>query len=544
MRIEAQPVWKRIAVYLGVIAVGYFLFPAVWGGVGGLLVGSRLASDSAVQAELEGMLRGGEETARENLSPEKRETLETLIKQRFKNVSWWRIHLLANAITFATLGALAGLFGLVRYSVVIPLALLPLTARVLAADEFAAGSRALTILLGLSAQLVAVYPAAGTARWVRTRVSTKALFIGGAIVAVLLVVAITAIGLTSWFMRSTFSPLMPSRTSTPVELSTPGVLTGHEVLRRVPYLQEARLGWITAIRVRPAHKNGLLVAGTGGAGFVRPDGGLERMVPFSGCIARADALDADDDHGVTFMNRGAWACPASLLAHDGMTLWTYGGWPGVDDMAAGDLDGTGLVDFVVGFNGDGGIHRVGSDGRRKWRQADRNVWHVEVVDTDGDGRREIVHTNAAGEMVIRDATGQVIRRVRPPVYVAHFSITPWPRRGGRLHALHSAKETLRIIDFAGRVVVTMAAPRLSDPLDAHAVLVRLEPGQSEYFAVLAEYRPWKRSVLYVYAPDGALRYQEILPEACASLAALPTTGLDSEALLIGCQGTVWRYQFG
>jgi hypothetical protein len=66
----------------------------------------------------------------------------------------------------------------------------------------------------------------------------------------------------------------------------------------------------------------------------------------------------------------------------GKPLWSYGaGSNGVDDMVAGDLNGDGLLQFAVGFNGGGGIHLLNSQGKKLWEFPDGNVWHVEIVVT-------------------------------------------------------------------------------------------------------------------------------------------------------------------
>src|SRR6185295_3356852 len=103
---------------------------------------------------------------------------------------------------------------------------------------------------------------------------------------------------------------------------------------------------------------------------------------------------------------GGWQTGA-FIGEDGARLWQPDALQGMDDLAAGDVDGDGVPEFVVGYNGDGGIHLHDAAGKRRWREDDGNVWHVEVVDTDGDGRCEIVHSNAGGDLTVRDASGKV-----------------------------------------------------------------------------------------------------------------------------------------
>jgi len=128
----------------------------------------------------------------------------------------------------------------------------------------------------------------------------------------------------------------------------------------------------------------------------------------------------------------------------------------VDDMAAEDVDGDGELEFAVGFNGGGGVHLVEADGREAWHRPDGNVWHVEMVDADGDGRPEIVHSNAGGEMKIRNAQGDVMRQDRPPAYFSAFSLCRWPN--GKRHVLFSEEDTIWLLGLDGAAVAEVDAP--------------------------------------------------------------------------------------
>jgi hypothetical protein len=74
-------------------------------------------------------------------------------------------------------------------------------------------------------------------------------------------------------------------------------------------------------------------------------------------------------------------------------------------VAYGDLDADGTMEFVVAWNGGGGVQLRNRAGEIIWKRRDANVWHVEIVDTDNDGKAEIVHSNASGHLVIRDQQG-------------------------------------------------------------------------------------------------------------------------------------------
>ncbi len=65
-------------------------------------------------------------------------------------------------------------------------------------------------------------------------------------------------------------------------------------------------------------------------------------------------------------------------------------------------------------------------GLLQWQQPDGNVWHVEIVDTKGDGNLQIVHSNAGGQITIRDQDGKVLRQSKPGNYFSSFSVCRWP----------------------------------------------------------------------------------------------------------------------
>jgi hypothetical protein len=47
--------------------------------------------------------------------------------------------------------------------------------------------------------------------------------------------------------------------------------------------------------------------------------------------------------------------------------------------------------------------------------------------------------------------------------------------------------------------------------------------------------------LWLFGSDKKLVYQEIIPEACASIASLSLNAKGKEALFLGCHGKVWKF---
>ena len=341
------------------------------------------------------------------------------------------------------------------------------------------------------------------------------------------------------------------------ELKTPGVLVGPDLLSKRLFFEDARLGQVTDIvmgKLDPSAGIEIGITGTQGALFVDEKANVKSSVMFDGRTKHVDIMDVDGDGVFEFVNSGgAWIVEASLIDHNGKTFWTYGGRSGINHMAAGDMDGDGIAEFVVGFNGSGGVHLLDKNGKKKWEQSGRNVWHVELADTEGDGRPEIVHSNAAGQITVRDMQGKIIRQTKPnavglkrPPYFSHFSIARWPSKKGSESLLVPDGDALWIIDFQGFKMALLDAPHSNESGEARGIPVRLKSDQPDYFAVTSDLEIWGRCVLYIYEPlppgiSGQLVYQEILPESCGSIAALSLNHSESEALFVGGNGKVWRY---
>jgi hypothetical protein len=328
----------------------------------------------------------------------------------------------------------------------------------------------------------------------------------------------------------------------PPALARPGVIQGAGTLDRSVFFTDSAVGSVTDIILKPVSDAQVGIAGTGGAVFLTADGTVQSRVGFSSRTGFVQFVDVEGDGVWEYLNRGGggWG-DASLLDDKGRVVWTYGGMPGLDDIATGDLDGDGVLDFVAGFNGGGGVRRLDKNAALQWTESDGNVWHVEIVDTDGDGTPEIVHSNAGGQITIRDPSGRVVRRARPGAYFSHFSLCRWPGRTDSQYLLLAEDDKIWVFDYDGKTLASLDAPDAGTLGHAHGTPVRLSNWEAESLAVVVEFQNWGVSVLYVYGPDKKLAYQEIIPDACNSIAPLPRDGTELDDILIGGTGIVWKY---
>jgi hypothetical protein len=256
-------------------------------------------------------------------------------------------------------------------------------------------------------------------------------------------------------------------------------------------------------------------------------------------------LNLDKDGALEYMNRGRGWSPVGRLDAQGKSLWHYPSSPtdgAADAMAAGDLDVDGHLEFIVGMNGRGGLRVLDERGIELWRRDATNVFNVEVLDIDKDGRPEIVHSEGRtdGGIWIRSGTGDVIRRLSPGF--VSFSLLRWPAANSEPSLLGVVgPDRLQIVEFSGRTVAQFTLPD-SGTADAVGAPVRFGSDGNVFLAVVRTIKAtWRRSAFYVFDGHSKLIYHEILPASAIGLAVLPADSSGKEALLIGSGSSVWRY---
>ncbi len=88
-----------------------------------------------------------------------------------------------------------------------------------------------------------------------------------------------------------------------------------------------------------------------------------------------------------------WTSPLRAVDTNGKTLWTYAQDGSIDDVWAADLNGDGLDEVIIGFNGDQGMHVLDNHGQKLWVWQGPDIGNIDrvtAVDFRGDGSANVV----------------------------------------------------------------------------------------------------------------------------------------------------------
>jgi hypothetical protein len=315
-----------------------------------------------------------------------------------------------------------------------------------------------------------------------------------------------------------------ARSEAAEKMLQPGLLKGSENFEGRAFYTAEGLGDISQIAVGwPADREGadIAVVGNHGADFISSTGEAKKKVRFSivqFCPVTLARISPTGEYGYLTRDE-SWAVPATLFDKEGNVSWRSNGtWPGVDDSAPGDVHGDGKLSVVIGFNAGGG---------------------VALLD-------EILHSNARGQLLVRDGNGAVIAQYLPDHYISNFALTRWGEETRPAHILIPTSESregcckpvVLIIDAKGKNVAKLDLP-LGDLFTRFSATPIRFGKNDEYFAILENRSPSNRSMLLLYGKDGQIVYQEILGESCLGLAPLPRK--DGERLLVGCTAKIIEY---
>jgi len=364
----------------------------------------------------------------------------------------------------------------------------------------------------------------------------KKIAIGCAGITILLLIMLGVAGYKLWNMYKHSSTAGFTR---PSSLSAPGVTTGANVVSKPVVISVPGVGSISDIAFD--NKGNIVLAGTTGAAIGKPT--LQSFISTAQWPQSMDSISIITNRigNINYLKHGSWGSHSTLMDAQGKPVWTYKAALGIDDTAFGDVNGDGFLEFAVGLNGRGGIFLLDQSGKELWGQSDANVWHVEITDTNGDGKLEIVHSNASGQIVVRDGMGSILKSNQASGYINKFSLCAWPNRTAQRYILSSQENAVLLFDYDGKTLASLNAQGSSEYGDAKGTWVKFRNGHSDYFAVLDFVQIWDSSMLFIYSPPGKLVYREVLPGYFSSIATLIDPKTKDESLLIGGLDKVLKY---
>ncbi len=326
----------------------------------------------------------------------------------------------------------------------------------------------------------------------------------------------------------------------PASLNTLGVKTNTGYISKPSIISIKDVYYVTDMATDA--KGNIVVAGLLGAAVINPD----LLVPMSGIRWQDFDVNSvsivktrtDDLH---FLACGSEESGVILLDARGQIECKFKYNSDMGKIAAGGVNGDNKLEFAAALGDGGDLHLFDHSGNEIWDQTHRKAWHVEMEDINKDGKMEIINSDSAGEIVVRDAAGTIIKQNKPAISLYDFSLCAWPARTSNRLILSPRNQGIIVFDYDGNTIASLPAPDCTRLADMRGIWVKLYPGENDYFAALAHFIQWDRSILYIYSPDNKLVYQEVLPEYCISMNTAVDKKTKSEFLLIGGLDEVLQY---
>ncbi len=192
----------------------------------------------------------------------------------------------------------------------------------------------------------------------------------------------------------------------------------------------------------------------------------------TGTMARSAKLAAGDARQLLVFQ--SWGTELKAFDAAGARLWTYSGGDGINDVWVADLNGDGLDEVIVGYNGSTGVHVLNHDGHLLWKNAKLgNVWHVSAGDLRGTGAGAVLSTSGIGDVYVFDAEGHAQPEIQPgALYANMVRIVPSVKGSpGKILAAGSDedREELAAYDPDGKNLWTLTVSDGKGHVDSAAV---------------------------------------------------------------------------
>ena len=198
------------------------------------------------------------------------------------------------------------------------------------------------------------------------------------------------------------------------------------------------------------------------------------------------------DAGPSFLAREA--IHVVLFDQTGAPRWTYTNYLGINDATVGDVNGDGECEVVIGLNGFAGLRLLNAEGRKLWgKYGDGNIWQVGIVPRSGSNSGRILHTEAGGELRVRNHSGVQLGSYRPDgEYISRFSPTLWWDGSEEARFVSVDEGRIFVFNSDGQRIARLAAPALHRLGDVVGVPVRLA-GDAAFYASVVQHNLFDRS---------------------------------------------------
>lgn len=225
--------------------------------------------------------------------------------------------------------------------------------------------------------------------------------------------------------------------------------------------------------------------------------------------------------------------PVGVVTPDGRELWSFDNIPFWEegapaDIAAGDIDADGDLEFCVSFTGSLGC--FDENGHELWRvTSDRQYEQVAIISRPSDSPVVIAiaipsRTYYPTYLEGRDGNGDLLTRSEVP-FNARFDLVSWPPHRETPSLMRKAESQITFRSWDGDSIAEYPIPRAlttfrSRILDFAVTETEGEPFLVVNFAAEIAYRRWAivggdwpvRSALVVYDAAGNIVHFEILDD--------------------------------
>ena len=213
-------------------------------------------------------------------------------------------------------------------------------------------------------------------------------------------------------------------------------------------------GRYAAVAVDSKTKEIYALLGNGKISQISAEGKQMKQIDLeeSGTLLRLANLAGSDE--VEFVTMDAWGKGVYACDHEGALLWSYPRGDGVDDVACKDLNGDGLDEVIIGYNGGTGLHVLDNRGKLLWKTTSiGNVWHVDAGNFLADGGVQVVSTSAQGKLHVFTDSGEAAAAHKVAVYanmVRLITLGNQPSALALIGGSSDGGESLLLVDAKGR----------------------------------------------------------------------------------------------